>query len=250
MKNNKNSEIKVAIITGIFGITGALITGIVSGYFSYKIGADNMEQKIENKISQVINVDNGDVEKALDYIIDENKDFKDKIELLENKNKELEDEVTEGKNENLEYLKTTDETEEQQISETGYVSLLSVAKVINACKGFEAKETGTMSLRGEDYANGFILHYYNNTEGVEFKLGGNYSKMKFKLGHLDETDKQGTFTLTYFLDGEVQPTITIQPEDPVKEEEIDLKNADILKLNWSNDKGYAEYGVAEVMVAE
>ena len=64
MKNNKNSEIKVAIITGIFGITGALITGIVSGYFSYKTGADNMEQKIENKISQVINVDNGDVEKA------------------------------------------------------------------------------------------------------------------------------------------------------------------------------------------
>ena len=232
--------IKAAIITGTCGIIAAIV--------SFDAGSEKVEQKIENQVSQVLKIDNESAESAVEYLVE-------RVKELEDENGELTQQLEEAKKEMKERAGEDStsivQNENFQDNEDGeYVSLLSVAKVVDPCNGFEIMQTDTMSLRGDNYTNGFILHYYDNTEGVEFNLGSKYSKMKFKIGHLDETEKEGTFTLTYTLDGEIQPVISIQPEDPVKEIDIDLKKAKMLKLNWSNNQGFAEYGMADVMIAE
>ena len=54
-------------------------------------------------------------------------------------------------------------------------ALLDVAKTINACSDYEERKVEPMSLRGEDYSNGFILHSYSSgkEEGVELNWGKN-----------------------------------------------------------------------------
>lgn len=97
--------IKAALITGFFGIIIAIITGI----FTYKAGAEKVEQRIDNQISQVVEVNNGDVDEAVEYLISkieeledeneslesENEDYKEKIELLQIEYKETHDKQSE-----------------------------------------------------------------------------------------------------------------------------------------------------------
>ena len=250
-----NNGIKKAMIGGVCTIITAAITIPATYHFS-----------TNNTNSMIVNVDGSEYKVTTDKYIElakENGKLTSENQSLKSESDVLKNEINDLNSKNEEYIKeindlkkqinqgeTDEEGGRQQGEEGKYVSLLSVAKIVDPCNGFEEMSNKTMSLRGDDYTNGFILHYYNNTEGVEFNLGNKFSKMKFKIGHLDETDKKGTFTLTYSLDGEIQSNISMQAEDPVQEIEIDLKKAKMLKLNWSNDKGYAEYGMADVMIIE
>lgn len=193
-----------------------------------------------------INIDG----KTVGMTVEEYTEFVDKIT---DENEKLHQEVEQlkkdiAKNKEKQSVSTVQKQEGE--IETEAVALLSTVKTINACKGYEERKTEPMSLRGENYTNGFILHYYGegSTDGVEFKLGKKYQIMSFDIGHLDETDKAGTFSLSYSLDGQIQEGINSHPEAPVQHIEINLENADIIKFNWSNTTGYAEYGVANVMI--
>lgn len=126
--------------------------------------------------------------------------------------------------------------------------LLNVTNALNPSDGYEEKFAETMSLRGRSFSKGFIMHYWGGGEGVEFYLGGKYKTMSFKLGHLDDSDKSSIFTLHYTLDGTPQESISMKSEDPVQEKTIDLNNADYIKFSWDNDKGYSEYGMADITV--
>ena len=219
---------------------------------TYTTYTNSNENDNKNNNSVEINIDG----KAVDMTTDEYKEFADKIteenEKLQEEVEQLKKDLAENKKEQ-EALISQEQNEEETKEEGGNGgSLLNVAKTINASQGYEEMKVGTMSLRGENYGNGFILHYYGEgaTDGVEFKLGKKYQTMSFDIGHLDESDKEGVFTLTYSLDGEVQQEISIEPENSVQHIEIELKNADIIKFNWSNTRGFAEYGVANVMVYE
>lgn len=70
--------IKSALITGVFGIAVAIITGI----FTYKAGGEEVEQRIDNQVSQVVAVDNGDVDAAVGYLVSRVEDLEDENELL------------------------------------------------------------------------------------------------------------------------------------------------------------------------
>ena len=52
--------IKAALITGVLGVVASTVTGI----FSYKAGGEEVEQRIDNQVSQVVNVDTGDIDAA------------------------------------------------------------------------------------------------------------------------------------------------------------------------------------------
>lgn len=246
MKTSTKNVLIGAIATIIGAALGA---GAMHTYTTY---TNSNENDNKNNNSVEINIDG----KAVDMTTDEYKEFADKIteenEKLQEEVEQLKKDLAENKKEQEASIsKEQNEEEAKEEGENG-VSLLSATKTINPCSGYEEVKVGTMSLRGENYSNGFILEPYGrgDTDGVEFKLGKKYQIMSFDIGHLDESSKEGVFTLTYSLDGEVQQEISIEPENSVQHVEIELKNADIIKFNWSNTQGSAEYGVANVMVYE
>lgn len=167
--------IKSAIITG--GL------GIISSIISFSAGGEKVEQRIENQVSQVLKIDDEGTESSVEYLIS-------RVKELEDENENLAQQLEETKTSMMESTGIVQNENSENNANGEYVSLLSVAKVVDPCRGFEIRQTDTMSLRGDNYTNGFILHYYYNTEGVEFNLGSKYSKMKFKIGHLDETEKK------------------------------------------------------------
>lgn len=251
-----NNGIKKTIIGGVCAIITAAITIPATYHFS-----------ANNTNSMIVNIDGSEYKVTTDKYIElakENGKLTSENQALKSDSDELKNEINDLKTKNEEYMKEIDDlkkqtsqggidedsSSEKSEEEGKYVSLLGTIKILNPCSGFEEMSNKIMSLRGDDYTNGFILHNYNSEDGVEFNLGSKYNKLKFKIGHLDGTHKKGTFTLTYSLDGEVQPTISMQAEDPVRELEIDLKKAKMLKLNWSIDDGWGDYGMADVMVAE
>ena len=61
------------------------------------------------------------------------------------------------------------------------------------------------------------------------------------MGHLDESDKEGKFTLIIFADGKQEKVITQNPEDPVTHDDVSINKADIIKIEWSSEK-YADFG--------
>ena len=160
--------IKSAIITG--GL------GIISSIISFSAGGEKVEQRIENQVSQVLKIDDEGTESSVEYLIS-------RVKELEDENENLAQQLEETKTSMMESTGIVQNENSENNANGEYVSLLSVAKVVDPCRGFEIRQTDTMSLRGDNYTNGFILHYYYNTEGVEFKLGSEYSKMKFKIGH-------------------------------------------------------------------
>lgn len=74
--------VKSALITGVFGIAVAIITGI----FTYKAGGEEVEQRIDNQVSQVVEVDNGDVDAAVGYLVS-------RVEELESENESLKEQL-------------------------------------------------------------------------------------------------------------------------------------------------------------
>lgn len=152
------------------------------------------------------------------------------------------------KRENEQLREDNDNTaQETEASSSEGSSLLEVSKAMNACGGYEEVRDNTMSLRGENYSNGFILRYYQRDEGVEFKLNKKYDTLSFDLRHLDESDKEGKFTLIIFADGKQEKVITQNPEDPVTHYDVSINKADIIKIEWSTEK-YADFGMANVKV--
>lgn len=234
--NNLKTSTKNVLIASVATIIGGAMGATAT--YTHTI-------KNENNNSTIVNIDG----KSFNRTSDEYEVFVKKI-VADNEN--LQEEIQKLKKDIEESKKNQGTLSNQNQIETDgeKKALLDVAKTINACSDYEERKVEPMSLRGEDYSNGFILHSYSSgkEEGVEFKLGKKYRTMSFDIGHLDESDKKGTFVLTYYLDGQVQEEISTEPEMPVQHFEIDLRNADIIKFNWSNTKGYAKYGVANVMV--
>jgi FtsZ-binding cell division protein ZapB len=83
--------VKAAVVTGICGVIGCTITG----YCSYQAGESSVEQKVDNKISQSVNVEGMGYEKAIEYIINESNKLQDKNEQLEEEKSNLQKKIEE-----------------------------------------------------------------------------------------------------------------------------------------------------------
>lgn len=210
----------------IVSIVVALI-GIGAKEYGQKQGAEEVINKINQKTN--INIKSDNYIEELKEVMEENAELK-------KENKQLK----EDSNNNTVDSKKSKDSERS--------SLLEVSKAINACGGYEEVRDTTMSLRGTNYSDGFILRYSNRDEGVEFKLNKKYDTLSFDLGHLDESDKEGKFTLIIFADGKQKEVITQNPEDPVTHYDIKIQKADIIKLEWAPER-YADFGMANVKVS-
>lgn len=217
-------------ITKVFVPVVTALIGAVGGNF---YGEKQGKEKIISKINQEtnVNVNLGNYLDVVNKLSEENVNLKTENEQLREDNDNTAQET---------------ETSAEESSSEGS-SLLEVSKAMNACGGYEEVRDSTMSLRGTNYSDGFILRYSNRDEGVEFKLNKKYDTLSFDLGHLDESDKEGKFTLIIFADGKQEKVITQNPEDPVTHYDVSINKADIIKIEWSPER-YADFGMANVKV--
>ena len=79
---------------------------------------------------------------------------------------------------------------------------------------------------------------------------GKYPELTFNIGHVDETNKNGSFILTAYLDGEEEVAKQIICDvntDIDIEQSVPLNNAKILILEWRGDDVlYTTYGLTNI----
>lgn len=259
-----DKKVKVAIITGIFGVITATITGILG----YMAGGDNVGQKIDNKVSQVVEVHNGDYEGAIDYIINDNKKKDEKIEELSSENQkqkdkiaELEEEIDSLKLKNTELSNKTDNSD-QSNEENDQITAqqnLEGSDFLKVCPPYDMtwknnyEANGSFKMSGQMYSKGFTYCASGSAEDyyILFDLGGKYSKLEFDLGHVDG-DGMLDATIDVILDGVTMQTIEKKADTLVSHEVIELNYAKQLKLcfNTGNVLNSARYGLANLEVFE
>lgn len=108
----------------------------------------------------------------------------------------------------------------------------------------------TMGL--QDYNNG-IRTKYNNEHSLKVACNGNYSKITFTLGHVDEGRRDGKELIVYYLDnnGEYKEaeTISLFSDMPVESYSIPIYNTRTVKIVISNGY-YGDYALTDVYLVK
>lgn len=233
--------IKAALITGVLGVVASTVTGI----FTYKAGAETVERRIDNQISQVVEVDNGDVDAAVEYLVSRVEDLEDENESLEGENETYREKIELRQ---IEYEETS-ETNELSASEN----------LMTVCPPYEVKtpvlfnDKDSFKMGGETYNNGFTYGAPGPAEEyfILFNLDGKYSSINFDFGHVDGSGVNDC-TLMVYLDGEYVATLEKKSDELVTNETIELKGAKQMKMCFDTGGAgnFADYGLANIKVTK
>lgn len=110
---------------------------------------------------------------------------------------------------------------------------------------FTSSEGSSFDMAGRSFTNGLKFKNTGNDKFVLFNLNGQFSKMKFTLGHVDGESMEDV-TLQIYLDGKLAGEYLIPAEGLPQEYTLDLKNALSMKISG---KGWLHYsGMAEITV--
>lgn len=234
--------IKAALITGIFGVVGSTVTGI----FAYKAGAENVEQRIDNQISQIVEVNNEDVDAAVEYLIS-------RIEELEVENGTLEKENSSLniKTENSNEVKTG-ESEIQAVNSQS-VNLLET-DYLNQSKGstfkgivdVERDKDNVGTIRGK----GFVYdgdHYYIGYR--TYALNSMYESVSGVIAiPFDSRDTEGkcTVRITDGNDNQLYQSQEITGGVQPQEFEIDVSGVEKLTFEFITTEGSTQVGVYDI----
>lgn len=247
MKKKKSNEVLVACVTGIFGV----IVAIITGYASYKSGEAKTEQKINNQINQVVEIDNGDIEKAIEYIINENEllrteldEKNSEIALLKDQNnkqeKENDDTISEMGDNSVSQITLKDYSKNKQVIYDG-----SNYKVFPSMDGINANKD--FIIAGNEYFDGFILRLDGN---VLLNLNGEFSGISLEAGHIDGTNSTEAKVIIE-ADDEVN-TFTINPDKGLQSFPDDgyfnIDNAQIVKISQETHNASAYFGYTNIIL--
>lgn len=131
------------------------------------------------------------------------------------------------------------------------VDLLSACEPFDPTNGFRLGKDNPYKIQSKTYSDGFYLETdHSDSRSVRFNLGGKYTELTFNIGHVDETNKNGSFILTAYLDGEEEVAKQIICDvntDIDIEQSVPLNNAKILILEWRGDDVlYTTYGLTNI----
>lgn len=118
------------------------------------------------------------------------------------------------------------------------------------------KHSGEFLMHGKSYNQGFTT--YNREIGyVYIQCDKKYSKLKYTLGHIDNTARQSRTIEISILgdDGEYKTIFSkrCEPDMPLLEDQVlDIKNTDTIRIWFSaNDNAWnAQYALAELYLME
>ncbi|MBS7007383.1 NPCBM/NEW2 domain-containing protein [Anaerostipes sp.] len=209
-----------------------IITAVIGVYGGNTFGKDKAIQKIQQEVN--IDMDSKNYVEEIKKLVKENA----KLEQENNELKKASNKIQRNDANKIPISKTSNNKQ---------LYLLDVTKAINSCYAYEERRGETMSLRGRTYSNGFIMGN-GGEDGVEFNLKKKYNTISFDLGHVDDTDKQGKFSVSFYSDGNLCKVISMKPEDPVKHYDVNINEAEIIKISWESIDGFTTFGMANVKV--
>ena len=131
------------------------------------------------------------------------------------------------------------------------VDLLSACEPYDASDGFSLGNDKPYKVQAKTYSDGFSLDTYRDrVRTVCFNLGSKYTELTFNIGHVDETDTNGTFILTAYLekvDNKAKQIICDTYTSIETEQTIPLNNARVLILEWrGEDTSGTTYGLTNI----
>lgn len=196
-------KIVIGIVSAVVGGAG----GIAGGRYMIK-------SQVNNQISQVVNVGETDYAGAVDYIINQNTEYKVEIESLKSENEELEDKNKELSAEIDKYAKeyTSTSNSEKNTSSTngsnantaGKKKLFEMQPLIGSIVDFACTLTfDNQDNLGNKYPNGYFLNLIKD-KSITFALDGKYSKLTGDLA-LDSSSnsiRDGAW-LEFYSNGEL-----------------------------------------------
>lgn len=161
--------VKAALITGILGIAASVITGV----FTYKAGGEEVEQRIDNQVSQVVEVDNGDVDAAVGYLVS-------RVEELEDENELLRAQI-DGSSTGIDNPGTDGGSEGDGIDdEIGKVDIFTLLPFEEGREDFIYPSESRQDNVGNSYPGGYLLTYdglQNKNRRISYILDQKYTTL-------------------------------------------------------------------------
>lgn len=226
--------VKAALITGVLGVVASIVTGI----FTYKAGAENVEQRIDNQISQVVEVNNGDVDAAVE-------DLTSRIEELEDDNKSLKEQlegtqtVTGDSGQNTGSYSDTG-LEEDGVGKTNIFELLPFKENGG---DFVSSSNGYKDNLGNTYPDGYLImynHMVNIDKEVCYVLDQKYSTLSgtIALNYANKDIKDGLWIEFYSNDKMIAQTESLSSGVKPIEFSVDVSQVSELTIRI-NGGGYS-----------
>lgn len=236
--------VKAALITGVLGVVASIVTGV----FTYKAGAENVEQRIDNQISQVVEVDNGDVDAAVEYLISRIEELEEENDTLEKENASLNVKI-----ENSNDVKTG-QTETQTVNNQS-VNLLET-DYLNQSKGSTFK--GIVDVEGDKdnvgtiHSKGFVYDGDSYYMGYRtYALNSKYESVSGVIAiPFDSRDTEGkcTVRITDENDNQLYQSQEITGGVQPQEFEVDVSGVEELTFEFITTEGSIQVGVYDVKV--
>ena len=230
---------KKEFIKGIFGVIIAIITGTLG----YKAGCESVEQRIENQVSQVVEVNNGDADAAVDYLVDRVEELEGIIETYEKQktssNTEIEDtndvEIIEKEDQSINLLETDYFAQSEGSTFEGIVDV-----------------EGDKDNIGEVHSKGFVYdgdHYYMGYR--TYSLNKKYESIRGTIAlpfTSRDTTGKCTVRITDENDNQLYQSNEITSGVKPQEFEFDVSGVDEITFEFIATEGSIQVGVYDVMV--
>ncbi len=177
----------------VYKIVIGIVSAVVGGVGGFAGGKYRIKSQVNSQISQVVNVGETDYVGAVDYIINQNTEYKAEIESLkseneklEDKNKELSAEIDKYKKESTSTSaseKNTSSTNGSNVNTAGKKKLFELQPLIGKLYDFAQETIGEKKDNiGNLYPNGYILYANEYTaKSITYALEEKYKTLSGEI---------------------------------------------------------------------
>ncbi len=234
-----SGKIKAVLITGLFGVVAAVVTGL----FSYNAGSVSASVAATNSNHLTISI-NGETVSVRP------EEYRNMYENMELTNSQLVEENIALKDENSRLKKKLESTDVpgQTSSPEDLIFMPDTAPAYESYHYKEysqrSSEAATFYIAGKKYYNGMVWNAWNTGYSLH-SLDGKYVEITGVLGHIDKSD-MGESSLQIYFDGGLHKEVALSAEMVAQPFSINVTGVNQLKLMVSHGRG--SYGYADVTI--
>ena len=104
-------------------------------------------------------------------------------------------------------------------------------------------------MLGDEYTRGWRFHCYRSGP-VLYNLRGQYKNIKGILGHIDASERDGTGTISFYLDNELYKEYPVSATMLPTEIILDVTGVQIMRIEWTTNspRRWSLYGLGNVTI--
>lgn len=217
--------LKIAVITGIFGLLAAVIALVPSLVSAKK---ENAQLKEDNASL---------IAASLDYVENagENNAYQQTIER-----------TSLGQQENVHYQQTDEKSNQEQSDNQIAYEWQDFISLFDPYEAKHFSEEAIIKIMGEEYHQGIKLCL--DYQGLAYyNLGGKYVALEFDFGHIDGSALIDA-KIDIYVDGVLIKQLEGTSDMVITHYTIPLNNAKQLRFEWNHHDYAPEYGMVNVKI--